>query len=348
MQRYTITGSVPIQMWPAGNSESLTLTNASSTDSVYLSDTPTVGGYPVGPGSSLTWDRSRPLFASCDDGKTVELLVLANSGPLFSSSAIASSIMSAGLAEAIANQITLNGVPPINTMFLLADQFTSLSAGQPLEVLIDTTRYSSILVMVYDDATTAQYRECAIDWGDIRHGFVTASRAYSGPDVGGRHATYWAPVMGIAAGVNIGPAANTSTVTVLVFGLMKDADKPRYQLTTSAASSPPPTGSIVYDNQDGMIGLKWASAPPLGWHAWYPSVHNGRYRFIADTGAGGGMLFTVIDALSDMPISQIAAIAASSSYVVELVVPARPIKVLFNFSGTAPSYVRFTATAESL
>ena len=74
-----------------------------------------VSGLPLAPGSNVVWDAHRPLFVACAVGDATTLVVTDNSGPIFNPAAIASQIISQGLAGQISASIFASGIPTVDS-----------------------------------------------------------------------------------------------------------------------------------------------------------------------------------------------------------------------------------------
>lgn len=98
----------------------------------------------LGAGDTFTWD-TRPLWASSSSGTTIT--VDDNSaGQLFSSQAVASALISSGLAGDIAQQIALNGAPSIDAPGTIFSQMTPTPFGTLPTQLFDIAKYQSLFV----------------------------------------------------------------------------------------------------------------------------------------------------------------------------------------------------------
>ena len=87
-QTYTVSLTFPIPIFPAGLQAALMLTNSDTANTVYVNDIANANGTAIGPGSTLTWDKGKPLYAYVLGGP-VALVVLQNDGAITSPPIIA-------------------------------------------------------------------------------------------------------------------------------------------------------------------------------------------------------------------------------------------------------------------
>ena len=83
---------------------------------VYLGEddvpNPPTNGHPLRVNSTIVWDRDRALYLACPTNSSVVLTE--NSGQVFDAASIAGQILDQGLAEQIAQQINVLGVPQVD------------------------------------------------------------------------------------------------------------------------------------------------------------------------------------------------------------------------------------------
>lgn len=107
---------------PGQYRNSFTIYNIGST-TVYLNtDTQPTGptdGAPLSPGSVVPWDSGASLYAVCPTAGSI--FVSDNSGVPFDAGAIAEQILDQGLAQDIANAISITGTPPIDNLSVIND-----------------------------------------------------------------------------------------------------------------------------------------------------------------------------------------------------------------------------------
>lgn len=146
-------GEYPTQIFPAGSQGSLLIYNSGSTF-VYIGTetSTTVGdGYPLSPGSSVSWGEYKPLYAVCRQGETGTLAYSGAATAIFDANSVASQILQQGLATSIAQQIALNGAPSIDVPLVLYrwslhNTETWNSGIQPSE------KYNTLRINVQGDA----------------------------------------------------------------------------------------------------------------------------------------------------------------------------------------------------
>lgn len=144
-----MTSTVPITgrtvIYPAGQQSGLTLKNV-GTETIYLDSQSNVnaGGWPLGIGSSISWDPNRPLFAyAVNNG---QLLISENAGNLFDAQAVAAGILDGGLAAQIADSLSLKGVPIVTRQEFIATGTVAPGGTSPIIPIDDV--YGSIVVTI--------------------------------------------------------------------------------------------------------------------------------------------------------------------------------------------------------
>lgn len=128
---YTATSVSPLQVYPAGQQESVLVRNTETLNHVYLSNLASGVGFDLGPGSSMIWAQGNPLYVSVlDSTLPATVTVLDNGGDLFDASAIAA-------------QISISGAPPIDAPEIF---FNGDADGGGVDY--DVTRYQSLFISV--------------------------------------------------------------------------------------------------------------------------------------------------------------------------------------------------------
>ena len=141
---YTVSSAQPVSVYPAGLQVALLVRNNDSTNHVFLSDLASGAGFDLGPGSAITWEAGKPLYASVTQGFPVMLAILDNGGPLFDASAIAA-------------QILVSGAPPVdNNVIIASGVYTSTTTVDQLTASIDTSRYQSIMIRIVEKTATSK------------------------------------------------------------------------------------------------------------------------------------------------------------------------------------------------
>ena len=115
----------PVAVYSDGVQQAVTVINNSTSDSIYLgksaNDSKQGNGLPLGPLSSVIWDAKTPLYVT-GPLAGASFSVVQNEGPISNPGAIASQLISQGLATAVANAIYQVGTPNV-------DKITQLSLG---------------------------------------------------------------------------------------------------------------------------------------------------------------------------------------------------------------------------
>jgi hypothetical protein len=126
------------------------LTNTSSV-TLYISEQTNVTaafGFPLAPNGTKEWPLGNPLHARADSGTgTLFVSVLGDvTNPLAVGQATATQLLTSGLAAAIAAEIKLAGVPPIDEPVVLASGTVATPLALGIEV--DVSRYQSVSVVM--------------------------------------------------------------------------------------------------------------------------------------------------------------------------------------------------------
>lgn len=150
-QTFDVRGNVPVAVAASPLPEPLTVLNMAVETVIYLSGEPGNKGFPLSPGSTMTWDSGQRLYITCDDGSVARIGVVYNGGQIIDSRALAQQIVSAGLAEEIATKISLAGVPTIDRPKIIADinQASTPSGGNAIVEGYDVTGYATLTGSVY-------------------------------------------------------------------------------------------------------------------------------------------------------------------------------------------------------
>src|SRR4030042_1826862 len=130
---WTINGDSPTPVTEFALPYDLFLYNADPDNAVYLDDTrgmSAASGAILPPLSTKVWEAGDPCFAICGAGLTARLNVSKNSGDLQNPAAIATSILTQGLAQQIATNIKLLGVPPIDRAAVIVSRSEERRVGK--------------------------------------------------------------------------------------------------------------------------------------------------------------------------------------------------------------------------
>lgn len=154
--------------------------NIGSND-VYIDDSPqapnTVSGVPLHPGAQLTWEAGRECYAICATGLSSTLLTSPAAGGYFDPYTLATNILTLApsgltLAQQIANELNLVGVPPIDRMAVLYQDVRVVTTPNPINYVptLDVSAYPSVFIYIYDQPTAAYtgtaIRPMTIQWED--------------------------------------------------------------------------------------------------------------------------------------------------------------------------------------
>lgn len=133
-----------------GFPESLFMVNESATDTIYLTDTNGTApgiGTPLGPGNVGTWAARRNLYASVAPGGAAATLALSDAmDSMFPAGAVASQLITQGLANDIAVANNQLGIPPTNTFDVLSTFTQSPWNGAPVFVQCNVNKYNTVEV----------------------------------------------------------------------------------------------------------------------------------------------------------------------------------------------------------
>ena len=144
-----------LPVYPAGLQPALNIKNAGP-NTVYLdSQNGVATGYPLSIGSSIVWDAGKPLYLSCAPAELATVYITDNAGSLFDASAVASQILTQGLAAQVATQILATGVQVVDsvTTYLEPRAFALPLAGTQV-TLINTTDTSKIQTLLIHATVT--------------------------------------------------------------------------------------------------------------------------------------------------------------------------------------------------
>lgn len=152
-QTWQFTAAQGLQQMYGGYASPLTVYNAGLI-SVQVTDDAngTATGFPLQPGSSIVWDAGRSLNAYVPTGVAgvALLVVLDNGGQISNPSAIASALLTAGLATAIGNAISITGAPPLNVSDAIATLQFATTGANFTSAIFDIAKYQSITYFLGD------------------------------------------------------------------------------------------------------------------------------------------------------------------------------------------------------
>lgn len=315
---YNVEGPTPI--FPSGSAETLTVKNIGTT-TLYLDTAPTVGlnSFPLGPGSSQSWDANRPLWAA----GMGTLLILENSGNLFDANAVATEILAGGLAAEIASQINIAGVPNYSRKVNLG---TYTVYGDGTGASVDVTGYAAVQLSMYGNRVS----------DDPNHRVIF--------EIGSSVGTLMVNSVSDCASVYV---RNLTTDTLELFGItgVGTVVTDECYITVVGITSPVATesgyfsqdqyktgGAITYDlYESGSTGwiMNVTSATTTAKRLWMPHG-NGVHMFgIKSAGASTEAIFN--DPVSYTTVAYLK--VASGNYANQMIVlPNRPLNLYLNFT----------------
>lgn len=316
------------------------------TSTVYVTATPTTtGGFPLNAGDSLSWDPGSALYVySTVAGK---VYVSAEGHEYTSAQAIASQIMTAGLADSIAERIQVRGAPPIDKLTSLATTtFPPPFTGNP-SILISVAEWQSVVVRISEDVSAAgtvptKHRTVILSWRDDADFLTLYSETFLLSDANNNplggfafYNTFTASVKSPKLRITIlddGPPLSTG-VGLVVFGSYKSQEQSRYMCISAYPNAGLATvvGNGTDMMQSALITNKVAGqivtylhtrSGPASVHIYAGNVTTGGRIFVYDASDG----FTIL-ATSVIPVG-----AGPFVEKFDLIVPYRPLRFIFDAS----------------
>ena len=166
-QTFDVNGNVPVAVSAAPLAEALTVLNMAIDAVIYLSAEPGNRGFPLSPGSTMTWDAGQSLYVTTDDGKAARIGVVFNGGQIIDSRALAQQIVAAGLADEIATKISVAGVPVIDRAKNIVNASGTFTGSTGLtDGFIDVTGYSSITGVINSASLSIALCELIVEQAD--------------------------------------------------------------------------------------------------------------------------------------------------------------------------------------
>jgi hypothetical protein len=170
----SIQSATPVQLLTSANANQNAIANLDNANSVFIADSPNgdESAFELTAGSTISWDRYRALYAYVK-GATVKVIVLDNGGQFFNGVAIANSLMTSGLAPAIATAIDAK-----QGIIQVGQQTAAAPAGILLGVL-DSSSMQSILITgrITTAAPAVPIRLDVMFYSTLdQYGVVTATR----------------------------------------------------------------------------------------------------------------------------------------------------------------------------
>lgn len=158
-RNYTVIGEAATVVQEFPLARDLFIVNEDTSDTVYLDTTRGItytSGMPLPPQSTKRWEKGDPCFAICAPGQTANINVSDNAGELNNPAAVASQILTQGLATQIASAINLQGVPAIDQpTTLLSGTYTHTGGPVFNSPTLDTSKYQSIALSIRNNEPSA-------------------------------------------------------------------------------------------------------------------------------------------------------------------------------------------------
>ena len=230
--------TVPVPVYPGGFQGALLLYNPGP-GTLYVSDGPGVSpanGWPIAKGSTLTWAPNRSLYAVSDSSAT--LYADSNAGSMTSAEDVATALIDSNLANLIAQQLNLVGVPPIDSpVELLSFSGTSdaLLTFIDNHAPVDVSKYQSLRVYISIDNGPATDTVQRFSFGFADAANASFQRVVYAEGYGGTVITGDFPCVGPYLFPYFTQTSQT-TYTVssyALYGSYRTADKPRWQVSNS-------------------------------------------------------------------------------------------------------------------
>lgn len=146
---YTIGSSAPTQLFLPKNHDCF-IYNTSTTVTVYLDSYQggtVASGMPLPPQSSKTWLAGDYCYAITSGTDVGILNVTDNAGDVVNPAAIASSLLTSGLAAQIAANIAVSGAPPIDA-FASIGTFNQAISNTSQSPVLDMRKYQSLFISI--------------------------------------------------------------------------------------------------------------------------------------------------------------------------------------------------------
>lgn len=346
---YVVTGTSPVQVHNDGYPETTTVYNKDTANTVYLLEYPQgfSTGFPLGPGSTITWDKGKALYLCCDNAATtINVVVADNGGTLTDAGAIAGQIIAQGLATDIATQISLTGAPPIDVNTIIKNiAFTTNTTSTYSIDVPNVEQYQSVTIWAVDEGNASLRRDISVQHG-VLSGAVLAlyydegfGIVDQGPGSGylGGYTTYRTSTKQQDLRVNVGPSGAATTVHFIVTGSYKAVDRPEY--INRSPIDPPSAG--VSNIRPSQVGVKY-TAPAAGSYAWTgaPCKNGPAVLVVTSVGAGSTavVLYSPTPTYSqnlNMSVSSTGNVAQST----EVKLPAYPLGIFLTVTGVVSSCV---------
>lgn len=268
---------------PNGFSTDVMVTNAGAATAFLDTDHQQIlgDGYPLSAGSSKVWLTGRPLWHSSPTG--TQLVITDEAGLVFDAGAIAGQILDQGLADAIADQIKLAGVPVVNKIDVLYDDVLTLANNQAwYGPAWDVAEAQGLyLMMNQSNGTHSQVvREGAVWW----YGDAGMSQPLGAPDrfmlCCGADGAAELPTRGPYAQLLLEGAATPSEATSLFLTVSASYSRPIRKLFRFGWS-----GTTIHEGLYDLAGFAASPLAAAGAQLWFPNTVTGPATLTVSTAA---------------------------------------------------------------
>lgn len=305
--QYLVSDVAPITVHNSDYPYTTMVFNSSTKDTLYLSENPNNNGFPLSPGSSISWDSGKALYLYVNSGVSLYATVVDNGGNLTD-------------AGAIAAQIQISGAPPVDPMTILYEgQLTSIITGVSTPS-IDTSKYQSISVFISTDtgalATDPQdFEDITLTWS-INNSSIDIDnfRAYDSNNntiilgvgstttdyIGG--CTYICATKGPSLILSTFGSTNGATITIRIVGSYKTVNTPHYTQHSNYGAIPQ-FGMSENSNGYNKVAL-YNGNKIAGTSVFYPTIYNGNATLFVFAATVTALVNVVIsDTVLNVPIN---------------------------------------------
>ena len=351
---WTINDTNPVQIIPPVGYETATqISNLDLVNSIVLSDDTTLSGITLPPGSSIEWDPHKGLWIHvATAGTSVQVNVVDNEGLFTNGQAVASALITSGLANQIASSISLSGAPPIdsNTSLFNYRNTGIAAASGSTQVMIykvpGVSKYQSVTIWGVDESNNDNYRRVDIWWGvqtaDAStlyvyndESFVIGDQGTMGSGYLGAYGTYQTSTKHQDMWVIVyGNASISGTLHFACVGSYKTISAPKYIFRSADMNNTgfTPVPTTYGTGTDGYATIRWyvgtGTIPNNTTVIWRPTCKNGKgILTVAADGASGTFFVAVQDQASGQTIGAGVTLATGTNMTYTLTLPSRPISL---------------------
>lgn len=348
---YTVWDSSPTAVFPNPQDRDYFIYNNGST-TVYLDSYPSVlpsTGMPLPPSSSKVWLQGSPCYAIADVGMSGKINVSENAGDVVNPAAVATSLLTSGLAQQIASAIYVTGTPPVDKYTLISDSGIFSGGAGYFSPVINTSGYQSVAVTFSNGfPTKINIGECSITWYSDPAAPVTAIIGYDDLVFGtGSLTQAILPVRGPYYTINVTGA--TGGGRVITYGSYRSINSAYYNGLGAGAA-----GNGNVDGSGSQCVQTWSGNIPASttW-TWQPDTVAGRAHLTMRWTTAGTVtmlvrvptnIYSLTTYLS--PGSSIAVVSGQTDQY-DLTLPPVPLEIsIANISSSATLNMRATLVNE--